>query len=136
MFRRKQRKTQSEPKIPESPLEYPSGLAVKTEAGTYLIKGKTKFKVFSPRVEQSWSLPTVQGSVAAVKNYPLAGTLGFRDGTLINNIFDGKIYLISDGVRRHITNPDVFDRYLLDKSKMITVSDQETKLHKEGEQLS
>lgn len=74
-------------------------------------------------------------SEAALSQYVYGGVLGFRDGSLIQNISDGKMYLISGSLRRHITNPDVFERLGMDEKGIIRVSDKEVKLHKEGESL-
>ena len=65
----------------------------------------------------------------------LAGKLGFRDGTLIKNISDGKIYLISQNKRRHVTDPDTFSKYGLDRNSVVEVSDMETNMHDLGENL-
>jgi len=65
----------------------------------------------------------------------LVGKLGFRDGTLIKNIADGKIYLLSQNKLRHIVDPDSFDKYGLDRSKVIEVSEAEKQAHDLGEQL-
>lgn len=102
----------------------------------YYIKGNTKFKLFSERAAQSWQFDPVPGSLASVAQFLYGGTLGFRDGSLIQNVADGKIYLVSGKQRRHITSPDIFARYGFDRSKVIEVSQAETNLHKEGEPLS
>jgi hypothetical protein len=73
-----------------------------------------------------------ESSLAGIK---LVGTLGFRDGTLIKNIADGKIYLISQNKRRHIVSPDSFITYGLDRSKVIEVSEAETNMHEIGDNL-
>ena len=65
----------------------------------------------------------------------LAGKLGFRDGTLIKNIADGKMYLVSQNKRRHIVDPDSFDRYGLDRNQVIEVSELEAAAHDLGDNL-
>jgi hypothetical protein len=65
----------------------------------------------------------------------LAGKLGFRDGTLIKNIADGRIYLVSQNKLRHIVDPDSFTRYGLDRSNVIEVSETEVSAHDLGEKL-
>mgnify|MGYP003348833676 FL=1 len=65
----------------------------------------------------------------------LSGKLGFRDGSLIKNIADGKMYLVSQNKRRHIVDPDSFDRYGLDRSKVIEVSELEAAAHDLGDNL-
>lgn len=118
-----------------SPTNFPTGLAVKTDKATYWIKDGKRFKLISERAEASWSFPTVNATENAVSGIKLAGKLGFRDGTLIKNIADGKLYLISQNKRRHIVSPDVFNKYGLDRSMMIEVSDDEANMHELGDSL-
>jgi len=70
-----------------------------------------------------------------LSKFKVVGKLGFRDGTLIKDISDGKIYLISQNKRRHITSPDVFDNFGLDRSKIVEVSSDEVAMHLLGENL-
>ena len=133
LFRSQRSKT---PARQYSPVDYPTGLAVDTEAGIYFIKGKTKFKLYSDRCAESWRFETVPGSLASVAQFVYGGYLGFRDGSLIQNVADGKIYLVSGTKRRHVTSPDVFARYGLCRDCIIEVSETETNLHQEGEPLN
>lgn len=129
------RRRSKQPERQYRPVDYPTGLAVDTEGGVYFIKGKTKYKVFSKRVEQSWRFAPVPGSLASVAQFTYGGYLGFRDGSLIKNLADGKIYLVSGNKRRHIKSPDVFIRYGLDRNLVFEVSEAEANLHQEGEPL-
>ena len=117
------------------PTNFPSGLAVKTDRATYWIKDNKRFKLISERAEKSWSFTTVLADESAILGMKLVGKLGFRDGTLIKNIADGKIYLISQNKRRHIVSPDVFDTYGLNRSNIIEVSEIETSMHELGDNL-
>ena len=110
----------------------PSGLIANTEKGYFYIKGTKKFKFVSERAMLSWNLPIIKTSDKMVSNLPSAGLLGFRDGTLVKNIADGKIYLISDSKRRHIIDPDVLE--WLD-TKIITAGEKEISIHPEGDKL-
>jgi len=110
----------------------PSGLIAHTEKGYFYIKSKKRFKFISDRARDSWSLPIVETTEAMILNYPSAGVLGFRDGTLIKDISDGKIYLISDSKRRHVVDPDVLEWL---SSEIITVGQKELFVHPEGEKL-
>jgi hypothetical protein len=65
----------------------------------------------------------------------VAGKLGFRDGTLIKNIADGKMYLISQNKKRHIVSPDTFTKYGLDRNQIIEVGEVEANMHELGENL-
>jgi len=83
----------------------------------------------------SWSFTTVNATETALTGFKVAGKLGFRDGALIKNIADGKIYLVSQNKLRHIVDPDSFTKYGLDRSKVIEVSEAEVSAHDLGERL-
>ena len=118
-----------------NPVILPSGLAVKTNSGVYWIKDNKRFKLISDRAAKSWSFPTVFATDQAVAGIKIVGKLGFRDGTLIKNIADGKMYLISQNKRRHIISPDTFIKYGLNRSNIVEVSESETNMHDLGENL-
>jgi hypothetical protein len=118
-----------------SPTNFPSGIAVKTDKATYWIKDGKRFKLISDRAAKSWSFTTVKATENALSGMKLMGKLGFRDGTLIKNIADGKLYLISQNKRRHIVDPDSFTKYGLDRSLIIEVSEAEVNMHNLGEHL-
>lgn len=117
------------------PTDFPSGIAVKTDKATYWIKDGKRFKLISDRAAKSWAFPTVNASESALVNMKIAGKLGFRDGTLIKNIADGKMYLVSQNKKRHIIDPDIFNKFGLDRSKVIEVSAFEAGMHELGENL-
>jgi hypothetical protein len=119
----------------KSPTNFPSGIAVKTESGTYWIKDGKRFKLISDRAAQSWLFTTINASDSALINIKIAGKLGFRDGTLIKNIADGKMYLVSQNKKRHITSPDIFNKFGLDRSRLIEVSAVEIAAHDLGDDL-
>lgn len=134
MLKKKQAKS-TQTRLITYPTNFPSGLAVKTESATYWIKDGKKFRLISERAEKSWSFPTVHATESSLVNIKTAGKLGFRDGTLIKNIADGKMYLISQNKRRQIVSPDTFDAYGLDRNNLIEVSESETNMHDLGENL-
>ena len=121
--------------IISSPTNFPSGIAVKTDKDTYLIKDGKRYRLISDRAAKSWSFTTVNATEAALTGFKLVGKLGFRDGTLIKNVANGKMYLVSQNRLRHIVDPDSFDRYGLDRSKVIEVSDKEISAHDLGENI-
>lgn len=118
-----------------SPTSFPSGLAVKTDKGVYWIKDGKRYKLISDRAAKSWMFTTVNATEAALSGIKLVGKLGFRDGALIKNIADGKMYLISQNKKRHIIDPDSFNRYGLDRGLVIEVSEAEANMHDTGENL-
>jgi len=118
-----------------SPTLIPSGLAVKTDKAIYWVKDGKRYKLISDRAAKSWSFTTVNATEEAVAGMKLIGKLGFRDGTLIKNIADGKMYLISQNKKRHIVDPDSFDTYGLDRKSVIEVSEAEANMHTLGDNL-
>ena len=117
------------------PTNFPSGIAVKTDKDTYWIKDGKRYRLISDRAAKSWSFTTVNATEAALAGFKVAGKLGFREGALIKNIADGKIYLVSQNKLRHIVDPDSFTKYGLDRSKMIEVSEAEVSAHDLGENI-
>jgi len=118
-----------------SATNFPSGIAVKTDKETYWIKDGKRYKLISDRAAQSWCFTTVLATEAALSGIKLVGKLGFRDGSLIKSLADGRMYLVSENKLRHIVDPDSFNRYGLDRSKVIEVSDKEISAHDLGENL-
>jgi hypothetical protein len=116
--------------------DFPFGTVVETENGWFFLKDKTRLRIPTQKILDSWSVNVVQATESAVKHYIITGKLGFRDGTLINNWGDGKIYLISKNQRRQLTSPDALLKYGLDRGKMIEVSAEEAELQSIGEVLS
>jgi hypothetical protein len=118
-----------------NPTIIPSGLAVKTDKGIYWVKDGKRFKLISDRAAKSWSFTVVNATEQAIAGMKVVGKLGFRDGTLIKNIADGKMYLVSQNKLRHIVDPDSFIKYGLDRNKVVEVSESETNMHELGENL-
>lgn len=117
------------------PTNFPSGIAVKTKDATYWIKDGKRYKLISDRAAKSWSFTTVMATDAALSGIKLVGKLGFRDGSLIKNLADGKMYLVSQNKLRHIVDPDSFTKYGLDRSMVVEVSEKEILAHDLGEDI-
>jgi hypothetical protein len=110
----------------------PSGLIAQTEKGYFYVKGTKKFKFVSDRAMSSWALPVIKTTYDKISSIATSGLLGFRDGTLVKNIADGKIYLISDSKRRHVTDPDVLEWL---NTEIIKAGEKEISIHPEGDKL-
>jgi hypothetical protein len=109
---------------------------VKTEAGYWYINGKFRHRLKNKRVLDSWNFAfLVPSSEAALAKYPRAKPLGFRDGSLVRDISDGKVYLISEKSRRLITRPEAYDLLGLKRRNAIWAAHDEIILHPEGEVL-
>lgn len=131
-------KKQKQKTLPTTPTDYPAGSFVRTAKGFYYIASENKrFKIISLRCLQSWSPQRIIDTTeAAVSRYQTVAKLKFRNNSLIYSISDGKIYLISEGKRRHIQSPDVLDRLNLSLKEVINVSLDDINLHAEGEPLT
>lgn len=125
-----------EPQRPTSKTEYPYGTCVETESGRWFIRDKVRFRIPTDRILESWSFNIIPSTDAAVSHYKIAGKLGFRDGTLIQNIADGKIYMIAASKKRHVVNPDFLEKILLNRVPLTRVSNDEAWLHSDGEVLN
>ena len=128
-----------QPDLPTGPVSYPIGTYVETPSGLFYISGTDKrYRIVSSRVLDSWSPPrVVKTSDAAVRKYRITAKLRFRNGSLIWNLADAKLFLIESGKRRLISSPDIIDRLGIDCSKhVIVVSDEEVRMHPLGEELN
>ena len=137
---RKQKPTsQSRASLPREPVEYPTGIAVRTEKGVYRIHSDGKrYRITTQRILDSWNFPIIADASEAslAKYHPLAVTkVGFRDGSLLNNIADGRLYLVSAGRLRHVTDPDVLTRMGINHLMATVVSEAEINLMKQGESI-
>lgn len=126
------------PTLPTTPVEYPSGVFIHTEKGYFYIHGEGKrMRCISKRVLDSWSPQRViETTEAAVVKYKITSKIRFRNGSLIWNLSDGKMYLIENGERRHITSPDVLTKIGATEKDVVCVSLDEINLHPEGESLN
>ena len=137
MFRNRKNKVEVK-ELPKEPYNrpigrWPSGCALRDPSGqVWMIKNNKRFRCFSERTAWSWKFNIIEVGPEALKNTPKGGILGFRDGTLIKDVSDAKIYLVSESKVRHVTSPDILD--LL--GEPLLVSHDEVKIHTEGEELS
>jgi len=101
----------------------------------YYVKGSSLYKFVSERAAKSWSVPIAQGRSINISNYKINALMGFRDGTLIQNISDGRLYLVSESKKRLVTDPDVLDWFGLNLADVVVVSDKEASAHSDGEDV-
>lgn len=132
LFKRKPKSVS--PVVPTTPVEYPDGVCVVTESGRYYIKNGRKYRIKSNAVFKSWSFPLVVPSseVAISKYKPSLRPLGFRDGTVIRDIFNLELFIIAGGSRVKITSPESAERLGLDTEKVPYASHEDVVFHKEG----
>lgn len=125
---------------PQTRTEYPAGTFVETEKGYFYVVNPTKrYRITSKRVLDSWSPHrVVKTTEAAVKHLRIAAKMKFRNGSLIHNIADGRIYLVVDGRRCPMVSPEAFERIGTERNTkyVVSVSQAEIKLHELGEEIS
>ena len=132
MFRKKT------PELPTAPQVYPPGSFIETEAGYfYIVNPSKRLRLTTKRALDSWAPHRVVATTeAAVGKYRVSSKMCFRNGSLLHNISDGKLYLIVNGKRCLIESPDVLARLGAKSSDAVTVSADETNLHEIGESLT
>ena len=133
---KKRKQTQKTITPPLVPTQYPSGVAVFDGINTYFIKNNKKYRIVSERALKSWGFNVWYGSPESLSKTALGGILGFRDGSVIKDVSNGKIYLVVNSMKQHITTPDFFDKFGIDRNLIIEVSAKEAELHKNGEPIN
>lgn len=142
MLIQKMFKKKSSLPAPTSPVKYPHASFVHTEAGYfYIVDDTRRYRLISSRVVDSWRPHRViETSEAALKSHRVTAKMQFRNGSLIWNISDGKIYLIEHGKRRHVQSPDrLLELGIVNVTtgdNVQIVSLDELNLHEEGEPLT
>ena len=114
----------------------PSGMIAHTEKGFFYVKGEKRFRFISDRARDSWKLHTVETTELAMSDCKIVGIIGFRDGTLIRDVSDNKLYLICDNKRSLIADPDLVFALGLSKKQELLVSKKEVDFQKLGEPLN
>lgn len=99
----------------------------------YINRDGKRYRMTEP-VRASWKFARAAVTTeAALSNYPISLTkLPYRDGTLLNNYADGKLYLVSAGRLRLVASPSVLPRLGMKRSDALVVSDSDIKSMKMG----
>lgn len=130
------KKTKPLPVLPTSRVDYPEGVCVKTEKGHFYIGKKYRHPIKTQRVLDSWRFDVLASTEAAVAHLLVSRSpLGFRAGTVIQNIADSRIFVISKNQKRLVVNPDVLYNYGYTLDDVLVVSEEEANLHGFGEVL-
>lgn len=117
-------------------VKLPNGVIVETEAGFFYIKNDVRLKVPNEKVLASWRVVNVPlYTESAMSGYPILNRLPYRDGTVVENFADKKVYYVSGGKLRHITNPDWYEYLNVNDNDVTIVSQEEIDSHKLGEPL-
>jgi hypothetical protein len=112
----------------------PSGLFVKTPNGdTFYVKGGSRYSISDIHLE-SWGTTPIPVTATALLTVPLAGKIGFRDGSLCKDFGNGKMYLISDSRKRPIASPAIYEALGGDRACFV-VSSTYLQIHAEGDPL-
>lgn len=122
---------------PKEPFKYPSGIVVTTESGQYYLKGLVKYRIRSKPIFKSWGFPlVVESTDAAISNYrPSLKRLGFRDGTIIRDIYDGRLYIIADSKRVQISSVEAYEALGIEGLPDNYVSHEDVLFHSDGGEI-
>lgn len=132
--------TRKKKTLPTEPVQYPVGTFVESEKGYfYIVSDSKRYRISSKRVLDSWSPQrVVKTSEAALAKYRISFKMKFRNGTLVHNLGDGRIYLIEQGKRRPMVSPEAFERIGASRSykDVVAVSAEEMKMHEIGDEIN
>jgi len=130
-------KSQQKPR--QKPSEYPAGIFLHTEKGYFYVYSPTKrYRFITTRVLESWSPQRIiecSEEDPAVKKLKVVSKMKFRNGSLLYSQASGRLYLVSDNLLRHITNPDWLEMLSLDRASAVWISKEEIQLHEMGTTL-
>lgn len=132
------KRRQAPKSLPTEPQVYPVGSAVRTESSIYYIKDeKTRMRIQSEKILESWNFHRViPSNELSLKNYRILGKLGFRSGSLIHNVADGKIYLVEKNKLRHVQSVEALNLIGAVYDDAVSVSLTDIQIHDIGEPLS
>ncbi|USN53877.1 MAG: hypothetical protein H6760_01775 [Candidatus Nomurabacteria bacterium] len=75
-------------------------------------------------------------SRAELEQYPIGDPVKFKDGEIVTSPGADGVYLITDGVKRGIPSPGVFDQLGLKWSNLIWTTDRALDIHPTGEKIT
>lgn len=123
--------------LPTEPTVYPIGTCVHTERGYFYMKANSRLRIPSLEILNSYNFHRIAESTErALINYKITGKMGFRSGSLIYNISDGKVYLISDFKRRQVMSPKALRLIGAKYDDAVVVSDEDIQIHEVGEPIN
>lgn len=122
------------------PTYIPVGSFIETEQGYFWVQSaKSRYRIITKRLLDSWApqrVIQVAESNPAVAAMKVSAKLRFRNGSLIWNLSDAKIYLVENGERRWVRNPDHLLTLGVKWGDVDFVSQEEIDLHPLGEDLN
>lgn len=120
-------------------MNHPDGTLVTAGGAVYVIEDGKKRLVVSPAIFEDqgyeWD-DIISVSQAELQKYQDGASANvYTDGNLLKGS-DGKVYIISDGTKRYITGPAVFDGLGYKWGNVINVSDAHLALYTAGTDVS
>lgn len=119
---------------------YPQGALLQDNktGGVYYVEDGIKYPIWQKEIMQV-NYPNLKltqiSSDELAKYVTAANGVSFRDGTLIKSVADSKVYVISNGQRRWISNEQTFKQLGYDFANVKTVSEKVVSLHPLGQDL-
>lgn len=132
--RQKKQQTRTEP-VAQDLRNIPNGTAIEADGIYFFVKGGLKYRIPSLAILESQNYPRVvkvtPKAANAIANAP--ARIGLREGSVVKDISDGRLYLISDNKTRHITSPIVLSQ--LGNPDAILVSHKDITMHEGGKEI-
>lgn len=124
----------TEPK-PQYLENIPDGTAIEADGIYFYVKNGMKLRIPSVPILKSQNYPRViKVTPKAANRIPnSAAKIGLREGSVVKDISDGRLYLISGNKARHIVSPIVLSQ--LGNPSAILVSHADILLHEGGREI-
>lgn len=136
MFKKRNTKVDYSP--PKRKVKYPKySYVYNIDNDTYyLLLDKTKKEFISSRAFKSWGAFAPHTTSEAISGYSLYGKKGFRPGTIIRSIFDGKTYFVGEELIHPITSREFYDILGYTSESITFVSESEIQFYKIGDAIN
>jgi hypothetical protein len=120
---------------------YPQGALLQDSktGGVFYVEDGIKYPIWSKdvlNINYNKKYKTIKASQEELDKYITAANgLKIRDGILIKSPSDPKVYVVSNGKRRWITNESTFNQLGYNWKDIMDVNDKVLSLHPQGENL-
>lgn len=131
------RRIKEQPQPTPKDISVPNGTVIRAKSLYFYVKGGKKYQIVGERILRSQGYSRiVELTASAANRIPNAvGKISFREGSVVQDISDRKVYLISDNKRCLITSPDVYSNLEIGQQNVIVASHEEILLHEGGEDI-
>jgi len=118
---------------------YPTGILLQDDqtGGVFYVDNSIRYPIVAREIMKTRypRLQLLQVEPSSLDQYEQGPPVKFRDGELVKTIDENKVYVISEGQRRWITDGEVFTDLGYRWENIVTTSASALAVHSEGEAL-